>query len=71
MLIIPAAAARGFARTPEAMAGSAAVLGSVSVIAGLQGAYVLDAPAGPSIVCVAALLFALLNLMQWRGRGSA
>ncbi|EBA12211.1 iron chelate uptake ABC transporter family permease subunit [Roseobacter sp. CCS2] len=68
MLIIPAAAARGLARTPEAMAGIAAVIGAISAIAGLQGAYIFDTPAGPSIVCVAAILFTVLNLMGWRSR---
>ncbi|MGZ2256348.1 metal ABC transporter permease [Roseobacter sp. A03A-229] len=68
LLIIPAAAARGLARTPEAMAVIAAVIGAVSAVAGLQGAYVLDTPAGPSIVCVAAILFAVLNLFGWRSR---
>lgn len=68
MLIIPAAAARGLARTPEAMALIAAAIGSISVIAGLQGALIFDTPAGPSIVCVAAILFAALNIVGWRGR---
>lgn len=68
MLIIPAAAARSLARTPEAMAAIAAVIGSIAAIAGLQGAYVFDTPAGPSIVCVAAILFAALNLVGWRSR---
>ncbi|MFK7869604.1 MAG: metal ABC transporter permease [Roseobacter sp.] len=68
LLIIPAAAARGLARTPEAMAAIAAVIGAISAIAGLQGAYVFDTPAGPSIVCVAALLFAALNLIGWRSQ---
>jgi zinc transport system permease protein len=71
MLIIPAAAARGLARTPEAMAAIAAVIGAGSAVAGLQGAYILDTPAGPSIVCVAAIIFAALNLFGWRGRGDA
>ncbi|MEM1004308.1 MAG: metal ABC transporter permease [Pseudomonadota bacterium] len=71
LLIIPAAAARGFARTPEAMACIAAAIGAVSAIAGLQGAYVFDTPAGPSIVCVAAILFAVLNLVRWRDQSSA
>ena len=66
MLIIPAAAARGLARTPEAMAGIAAMIGTVSAVAGLRGAYIFDTPAGPSIVCVAALVFAGLNLLGWR-----
>ncbi|MDE0345894.1 MAG: metal ABC transporter permease [Boseongicola sp.] len=68
MLIIPAAAARGLARTPEAMAMIAAAIGGVSVAAGLRAAYVFDAPAGPSIVCVAALLFAGLGLVSWRSQ---
>ena len=71
MLIIPAAAARGLARTPEAMAGIAAAIGAISAVAGLQGAYVFDTPAGPSIVCVAATLFVLLNLLGWRSRSGA
>ncbi len=68
MLIIPAAAARGLARTPEAMALIAAAIGSISAIAGLQGALIFDTPAGPSIVCVAAILFAAFNIVGWRGR---
>ena len=62
MLIIPPAAARPFARTPEQMAALAAVIGALAVVAGLQGALVLDSPAGPSIVCAAALLFIISNL---------
>lgn len=68
LLIIPAAAARSLSRTPEAMAANAAVIGAISAIAGLQGAYIFDTPAGPSIVCVAAIIFALLSLFGWRGR---
>ncbi|GGX66084.1 membrane protein [Tateyamaria omphalii] len=71
LLIIPAAAARVTARTPEAMAVTAAAIGTLSAIAGLRGAYVFDTPAGPSIVCVAAILFAVLNLKGWRGKGTA
>ncbi|QYX58676.1 metal ABC transporter permease [Roseovarius sp. SCSIO 43702] len=61
LLIIPAAAARPLSRTPEGMAVVAAGIGSVAAVAGLRAAYVLDTPAGPSIVCVAALLFAALG----------
>ncbi len=63
MLIIPAAAARGLAKTPEAMALFAAAIGVFSATAGLRGAYVFDTPAGPSIVCVAALTFAVFSLL--------
>ncbi|WP_454275931.1 metal ABC transporter permease [Roseovarius sp. MBR-154] len=57
MLIIPAAAARPLSRTPEQMAMMAAVIGGAAAVIGLQSAYLLDTPAGPSIVCVAALVF--------------
>ena len=62
LLIIPAAAARNLSRTPESMAMIAALIGAASAVAGLGGAYVFDTPAGPSIVCVAAVVFAILSL---------
>ena len=58
MLIIPAATARGLARSPEAMAGLAILLGAVSGLGGLALSFWQDTPTGPSIVVVAALLFA-------------
>jgi zinc transport system permease protein len=58
MLIIPAATARPFARTPEAMAVFAVVVGILSALGGLSGAFAIDTPAGPSIVAMAAALFA-------------
>lgn len=63
MLIIPAAATRAVTRTPEAMAASAAVVGAASACGGLWASYYWDTPAGPSIVCVAAVFFALGNLV--------
>jgi len=71
MLIIPAAAARSLARTPEAMALIAAVIGGVSAASGLRAAYLFDTPAGPSIVCVAAVFFALFSLLGWRSKRDA
>ncbi|AGI69339.1 zinc ABC transporter permease protein ZnuB [Octadecabacter antarcticus 307] len=62
MLIIPAAAARPLSRTPENMALVAAGIGSVSALVGLRAAYIFDTPAGPSIVCVAAIIFAALSI---------
>ncbi|KMK68938.1 metal ABC transporter permease [Puniceibacterium sp. IMCC21224] len=62
MLIIPAAAARPLSRTPESMAMVAAAIGSISAVVGLRVAYILNTPAGPSIVCVAALFFAALSI---------
>lgn len=59
MLIIPAAAARRFARGPEAMMAIAAMIGAVSVMAGLGASLEWDTPAGPSIVVAAMALFIL------------
>jgi zinc transport system permease protein len=64
MLIIPAAAARPFSRTPEHMVVAAAVIGSVSALGGLGVAYRFDTPTGPTIVCVAALIFFLAGLLS-------
>ncbi len=59
MLVIPAATARPFARTPEAMAFWAVGIGAVAALGGLAGSFAFDTPTGPSIVTVAAGLFAL------------
>jgi zinc transport system permease protein len=59
MLIIPAAAARALARTPEAMAALAALFGALATLAGLVLSLWQDSPAGPSIVVAAALTFAV------------
>jgi zinc transport system permease protein len=59
LLIIPAATARRFCHTPELMAVTAAIIGGISTTGGLQAAYWLDTPTGPTIVCLATLLFAL------------
>lgn len=57
LLVIPATAARPLVKTPEAMAIGAATIGGLAAFSGLYGAYWLDTPAGPSIVCAAAILF--------------
>lgn len=57
MLIVPAAAARGWARTPERMAAGAALIAAASVLCGLWSSLRLDTPAGPSIVTAAAVFF--------------
>lgn len=59
LLIIPAATARRFARSPEAMAAIASGLGTVAVILGLAMSWHYDTPAGPSVVVAAAGLFML------------
>lgn len=58
LLIIPAATARRFARTPEQMALAAACVGTLAVGLGLGGSFAFDTPSGPSIVVGAALVFA-------------
>ena len=57
MLIVPAAAARGFARSPEAMALLAVLFGAVSAVGGVLASSLADSPTGPSIVVVAALIY--------------
>ncbi len=72
LLILPAAAARPFARSPEIMALGAMGVGSLSVGLGLGGSFVLDIPAGPAIVVGGFLFFlvslAVSGLRTWRGR---
>ncbi|WP_119459703.1 zinc ABC transporter permease subunit ZnuB [Rhodospirillaceae bacterium SYSU D60014] len=62
LLIIPAATARRFARTPEQMAALASLIGCLAVGGGLAGSLRFDTPSGPSIVTAAAVLF-LLSLV--------
>ena len=63
MLIIPAAAARPFSRTPEAMAGVAATIGVLSVLGGLGVSVQWDTPTGPSIVAFASVVFVASNII--------
>ncbi|MES9981314.1 MAG: zinc ABC transporter permease subunit ZnuB [Candidatus Thiodiazotropha sp. 6PLUC5] len=63
MMIIPAASARSFSRTPEQMALFAGLLGIVSVMLGLAGSWHWDTPAGPSVVVAAALLFGVSRIV--------
>jgi zinc transport system permease protein len=63
LLLIPPAAARPLAKTPEAMALLAAGIGAASAPLGIAGAYFTDAPAGPSIVLAAAAIFAAVMLL--------
>ena len=71
MLIIPAASARSLARTPESMAVIAAAIGGLSAVAGLRSAFVFDTPAGPTIVCFAALCFVVFSVLGWIRRSMA
>jgi zinc transport system permease protein len=70
MLLIPAAAARPFARTPERMAAIAVGIGIISVGAGIQLAFQFDTPTGPTIVCVSAVLFCAASVMELLRKGA-
>lgn len=63
LLIIPAAAARPFARTPEAMAILATAIAAISALGGLQLAFRFDTPTGPTMVCLAAAFFAATSVI--------
>ncbi|MGB9097324.1 zinc ABC transporter permease subunit ZnuB [Erwinia sp.] len=64
LLIIPAATARRFARSPEQMAGIAVLVGILAVTAGLSFSAWYDTPAGPSVVLGASLMFMLSMLKR-------
>lgn len=59
LLIIPASAARRFARTPEAMITIASLIGCVAVAIGFWASLNWDWPTGPAIVVAAAGIFTL------------
>ncbi len=60
LLVIPAATARPFAKSPESMALLAGVFGVMAVCGGLYASLSFDTPPGPSIVVTATVLFAML-----------
>ncbi len=66
MLIIPAAGAMNFARTPEQMVVVTGVISSLSVIAGLLASLYFDIPTGPAIVVAMAMLFLLSSFFKPR-----
>ena len=68
LMIIPAATARRFAATPEAMAVVAAVAGVAAVLTGLEASVLWDAPAGPAIVLAATALFVASGVVPARLR---
>lgn len=63
LLIIPAATARRFARSPEGMAILASLLGSSAIGLGLWASLRWDTPAGPSVVVAATSLFLLSSAL--------
>ncbi|MDD9897158.1 MAG: metal ABC transporter permease [Gammaproteobacteria bacterium] len=63
LLIIPPAAARKFAESPEKMAFLASLIGAISILLGLFSAFYFDTPVGPTIVVIAALIFLIVNFL--------
>jgi zinc transport system permease protein len=59
LLIIPAATARRFARSPEQMALFAVLFGIAAITLGLFFSAQFDTPAGPSVVLAATSLFSV------------
>lgn len=59
LLVIPAATARRFARSPEQMAVFAAIAGALAAVVGLIASLQYDTPSGPSIVVAALGLYAI------------
>jgi len=64
LLIMPAAAARKFATTPEQMALIAILTGMMAVLIGLLSSLQWDTPTGPSIVVAAAVIFFISRLRK-------
>ncbi len=68
LLIIPAAAASQIARSPEQVAVRGSLLAMLSVVVGLATSWIIDTPAGATIVSVAAALFLSLFLLSAQKR---
>lgn len=59
LLIVPAAAARPWSRSPGMMAALASVIGASASALGVAGSFLWDVPTGPAIVATATAIFAL------------
>lgn len=70
ILVIPATSARALSRTPESMAIWASAIAGVSTIGGLGLSFIIDSPAGPSIIAVAAIIYAVAVTLPgaWKRR---
>ena len=64
LLLIPAATARRFSATPEAMALIASGIGIGSAALGVWISWIFDTPTGPTIVCVAAAAFIVSSVAK-------
>ncbi len=63
-LIIPALAARSFAKTPEQMAFMATGIAILSAVTGLFASDKWDTPTGPMMVCAALGIYAILSVFK-------
>ncbi|MDO8352793.1 MAG: metal ABC transporter permease, partial [Aestuariivirga sp.] len=59
LMVIPAAAARRLATTPESMAYIAATIAGLSVVSGLLASAFIGGASGPCVVLAASCFFAL------------
>jgi zinc transport system permease protein len=62
LLIIPAAAARNYSKTPERMILLAVIFSVISSILGVMLAFYFDLPVGPSIIIMSLLFFIISNI---------
>lgn len=66
LLIIPAATAKHYSKTPERMALLATLFGMMTICTGLMFSAFYNVPTGPSVVVSAALFFLITLLIQKR-----
>lgn len=66
MLIIPAAAALVISKSPKQMVINAMIIGAISMLLGIAGAFYFDAPTGPTIVLSSLLCFLTTNIISSR-----
>jgi zinc transport system permease protein len=65
LLIIPAAAARQLAKSPEKMAAISSLLAVLSVTVGVYSSLYLDTPSGPSIVVASTIIFITISIFSF------
>ncbi len=68
LLIIPAATARLYAKSPRQMVLVSVVVAILAVVLGLYMSLQWDLPTGPAIVVAASLLFFSSRIVSYRGR---
>lgn len=73
LLVVPVAAARPWARTPEQMALFGSLVGALATLIGLALSVAVDIPSGPAIVVTAVLAFlassGMHRVLEQRGSG--